>query len=129
MKRYRLLKDLPDAPAGTILKERSEDIYTPNGQMIQITPNKHVFQQCEIDRNPSFFQEITDERWKPTKIDERYFVIATDCIVDTAFWNDDPKDHRRYDCGNVFKSETEAYKVAQRVKQTLLDYQKEINHG
>lgn len=58
MRRYKLLKSLPDLPVGTVFNNHGFGTFTD-------PDDDHSFTQEEINRNPDFFEEITDERWKP----------------------------------------------------------------
>lgn len=115
MKRYKLLKDLPNLKKGTILSE-GEPIF---GVKTLITKNNDActtFIDNELFEN--FFEEIkepTDSiHWKP-KNDEKIWYIDKDYSVNFTYFNVSSPYHRRLlKFGNSYRSLEECTRVRNR---------------
>ena len=119
MKRYKLLKDLPNLKKGTILSE-GKPIF---GVRTLITKNNDVgstFIGNELFEE--FFEEIqepTDSiHWKPKKGDNYFYIVHSynplhnEILVST--WIDDGYDRAHYLLGNIYRSYEEAEKARDR---------------
>lgn len=70
-----------------------------------------------------------NKRWKPKKL-EKYFYVHTNLGgVSYYNWEDDKLDKEHYENGNVFRTKEEAEKAFEKVKETLLNFHKEISNN
>ena len=107
MKRYKLLKDLPNLKKGTILSE-GEPIF---GVRTLITKNNSVgptFIGNELFEE--FFEEIQEEptdsiHWNPM-IGEKCFILENANIIPTLFTGK-LRDYNAWRTGKVFRTEEE----------------------
>ena len=114
MKRYKLLKDLPNLKKGTILSE-GEPIF---GVRTLITKNNSVgptFIGNELFEE--FFEEIQEEptdsiHWKP-RIGDRCFILANANIRPTSYTGM-LRDYNAWRTGKVFRTEEECEKALDR---------------
>ena len=120
MKRYKLLKDLPNLKKGTILSE-GEPIF---GVKTLITKNNDActtFIDNELFEN--FFEEIQEEptdsiHWKPKEGDNYFYIVHSynplhnEVLV--SAWIDDDHDRMHYLFGNIYRSYEEAEKARDR---------------
>ena len=114
MKRYKLLKDLPNLKKGTILSE-GEPIF---GVRTLITKNNSVgptFIGNELFEE--FFEEIQEEptdsiHWKP-RIGDRCFILANTNIRPTSYTGM-LRDYNAWRTGKVFRTEEECEKALDR---------------
>jgi hypothetical protein len=67
-------------------------------------------------------------RWKP-ELGERYFYVGGGGLVNFNYWENDEADHFYYNFGNMFQTEEQAEQALKRVKETLLNFHKEIDNG
>ena len=110
MKRYRLLKDSPDAKTGDIFQRKTDDailvdiIYKIDSEGIALAPTYHIEDITNFDE---WFEEIDKAGWKPTKGDE-YWTIYNNGNIDKSTWNDDCTDKERYKMGNCHRTEEDA---------------------
>jgi len=61
--------------------------------------------------------------WKP-ELDDAYFYIGIDGVIEDAGWNDDSFDKALANFNNVFRTAREAEAVAEKVKALLLSLRK-----
>lgn len=114
MKRYKLLKDLPNLKKGTILSE-GEPIF---GVRTLITKNNSVgptFIGNELFEE--FFEEIQEEptdsiHWNPM-IGEKCFILENANIIPTLFTGK-LRDYNAWRTGKVFRTEEECEKAIDR---------------
>lgn len=110
MKRYKLLKDLPDAKTGDIFQRKTDDvtlvniIYKIDSEEIALAPTYHIEDITNFDE---WFEEINKAGWKPTKGDE-YWTIYNNGSIDRSTWNNDCTDKERYEIGNCHRTEGDA---------------------
>lgn len=115
MKRYKLLKDLPNLKKGTMLSE-GEPIF---GIKTLITKNNDActtFIDNELFEN--FFEEIQEEPidsiyWKPRYNDE-YFYISDYGDIYSGIWRGLPIDNERLALGFIYPTEEECKKAKER---------------
>ena len=115
MKRYKLLKDLPNLKKGTILSE-GEPIF---GIRTLITKNNDVdttFIDSELFEE--FFEEIQEEptdsiHWKP-ECGEEYWVVNSYGLIVKRIWSDSNEDLNMYKLGIVRPTEEECEKAHDR---------------
>lgn len=111
MKRYRLLKDLPDAKTGDIFQRKTDDamlvdiIYKIDSEEIALAPTYHIEDITNFD---DWFEEIKKPvgsiHWKP-KIGDIYWAIGSDGTVLHSKWDNDNIDNGRYEIGNCYRTE------------------------
>ena len=66
--------------------------------------------------------------WKPDY--ENIYWFVTDYLeVDYCYYINTYKDIDRYEFGNMFQTEEEAQRALEMVKETLINFHKEINNG
>ena len=117
MKRYKLLKDLPDAKTGDIFQRKTDDvtlvdiIYKIDSEEIALAPTYHIKDITNFDE---WFEEIDKAGWKPTKGDE-YWTVYEEGSISKSIWNDDCVNKGRYRMGNCYRTDKEA-EHAQRVQ-------------
>lgn len=123
MKRYRLLKDLPDAKTGDIFQRKTDDvtlvdiIYKIDSEEIALAPTYHIEDIINFDE---WFEEIDKAGWKPTKGDE-YWTIYNNGNIDKSTWKDDYTDKERYKMGNCHRTEEDAEHAKEvRIAQTKI---------
>jgi hypothetical protein len=65
--------------------------------------------------------------WTPRK-DEKYYAAVSNVTGKTqAFrWKNIATDFRRLESGNIFRTKAHAEEAKRRIKQVLIDYQKEL---
>lgn len=115
MKRYKLLKDLPNLRKGTILSE-GEPIF---GVRTLITKNNGVGPTF-IDNEffEEFFKEIQEEptgsiHWKP-EYGEEYWIVNSYGVIVKRIWSDSIEDLNMYKLGIVHPTEEECEKAHNR---------------
>lgn len=115
MKRYKLLKDLPNLKKGTILSE-GEPIF---GVRTLITKNNGVGPTF-IDNEffEEFFKEIQEEptdsiHWKP-EYGEEYWIVNSYGVIVKRIWSDSIEDLNMYKLGIVHPTEEECEKAHNR---------------
>lgn len=115
MKRYKLLKDLPNLKKGTILSE-GEPIF---GVRTLITKNNDVgstFIGNELFEE--FFEEIKEPidsiHWKP-KQDEKIWYLDENGDTNFTYFDEDDLDHlSRFELGNTYRTSQECEKSRER---------------
>jgi hypothetical protein len=70
---------------------------------------------------------VKPDRWKP-KCMELYWTMDMDRIKQ-VYWLDDCTDEKRFADGNCFQTEVQAIEAARRMRETLLNYHKELNNA
>lgn len=75
---------------------------------------------------------VKPDRWKP-KCMELYWTMDMDRIKQVywkqVYWLDDCTDEKRFADGNCFQTEEQAIEAARRMRETLLNYHKELNNA
>ena len=110
MKRYKLLKDLPDAKTGDIFQRKTDDvtlvdiIYKIDSEEIALAPTYHIE---DITNFNEWFEEIEEMEWRPRTTD-KYWLVNTFGQVDFDFWDGGCIDNARYEIGNCYRTEKEA---------------------
>ena len=79
---------------------------------------------CVFNENQAIWKKV-DKRWKPSK-GERYFYVSDNGFVEFTYWQIEEVDHDYYEFGNCFRTEKQAMKALEKVKETLLKCQEEI---
>lgn len=115
MKRYRLLKDLPNLKKGTILSE-DDPIFGINILTVEDNSVGPIFIGNELLEE--FFEKIQEEptdsiHWKPRYNDE-YFYISDYGDIFSGIWSDSRIDNERLALGFVYSSEEECEKAKER---------------
>lgn len=112
MKRYKLLKDLPNLKKSTILSE-GEPIF---GVKTLITKNNDAcitFIDNELFEN--FFEEIQEEptdsiHWKPRYDDGEYWIVNSYGLIVKRIWSDSIEDLNMYKLGFIYPTEEKCKK-------------------
>lgn len=115
MKRYRLLKDLPNLKKGTIFSENNPFF----GARILVTKTKDAginFITNEIFEK--FFEEIQEEptdsiHWEPLPGDIYWYLSNTGVVLKKQ-WMSSPDDIMRHVIGNTYRTEKECEKACNR---------------
>ena len=137
MKKYRLLKDLPEYPAGTLFEcvpyPSDESLVRVEG-LFMVANEGDLFKRYFGNNN--WFEEIKDEpkkefkRWRAGAEKSYYFI---DCFGDVIVSSDigNVEDDHRYKIGNYYSTKEEAQKALdkQLLLQELKDFQMEIDEG
>ena len=110
MKRYKLLKDLPNLKKGTILSE-GKSLF---GARTLITKNDVDPIFIGNDLFEEFFKEIQEEptdsiHWKPQPGDRYWFVDYWGTVTHTK-WNNTIADSYNFDSGNTYRTEEKCKK-------------------
>ena len=119
MKRYKLLKDLPVAKAGTIFWLNDDGHLCAD--ILQDYDNVVVYSKNDLDKFPNiltdWFEEIKEPtRWKPEAY-QKYYFASSSGIAHHDFWtNSSDIDDGRFEIGNCFKTREEAERVAEYLK-------------
>ena len=116
MKRYKLLKDLPNLKKGTILSE-GEPIF---GIRTLITKNNDVdttFIDSELFEE--FFEEIQEEptdsiHWKTEYGEEEYWAVNSYGSIVKRTWSDSYEDLNMYNLGFIYPTKKECKKARNR---------------
>ena len=122
-KKYKLLKDMPFAPAGTKVGRDEDSVF----HEVRSNPRRYRFYEKELDALPEWFEPVI-ERWKP-KEGDTYWVIWTNGDFIDFEWDDYEEDQRKYNFGNCFQTREQAEEAVRRVRKTLLDYHQELAEG
>lgn len=115
MKRYKLLKDLPNLKKGTIFSENNPFF----GARILVTKTKDAginFITNEIFEK--FFEEIQEEptdsiHWEPLPGDIYWYLSNTGVVLKKQ-WMSSPDDIMRHVIGNTYRTEKECEKACNR---------------
>ena len=104
--KYKLLKDLPYAKAGTIF---NEDIKSDGTRVLE--QYRYTIPTVDIDNFDEWFEQTKEEptdsiHWKP-KYDDWYFYISDHGSVCSDIWNDNYTDNKRLAFGFVYRTEEE----------------------
>ena len=124
--KYKLIKELPGCPVGTIGESNK------NGYVYFWVDTYYSIK--EVNNFPDWFQPIPDEpeRWKP-KDTAQYFYITSDGFATFTYFSiNDVLDNTRLDFGNCFRTKSEAQKARDAVRELLLKMQekkKPCEHG
>ena len=126
--RYKLLRDLPWAKAGTIYKRSTNPTgsryyypATPNGYCL----GEHIRTDQFIGNESGWFAPV-DERFRPEGGDNYWCVKEIGEPLTSEFAMGHSYE-RAFAIGNCFRTEEEAQEAARRVKQTLMAFHKELN--
>lgn len=124
MKKYKLLKDLPLYPAGTICEIRelldnyAESVFKVNADdsLVEIMGREELRVISDEGRFDEWFEEIEESRvWKPKKGEIYYFAYSNGEVANEEY-ADIPLDRLRVELGNCFKTEEDAEKAVERLK-------------
>lgn len=132
MKKYRLLRDLPGIEAGTIFDvhhrdtQGGADIYAHEGCGV-LRPSHATFHERFVSEHPEWFEEII-ERWEP-KLGDKYYLVRPEGSYCRNENIRDTHHHKYFDFGNCFRTQAQATEAAKRIKQTLMDYHRELSEG
>lgn len=117
--KYKLLKDLPWAKAGTEKEAHNDgDIYFKDEEglaSVLVNPRKY----------PEWLEPVI-ERWKPEP-EEKYFYFYNQEEIGICSFNNDPLDKERFKLGNCFQTKEQAEKASELVHKTLMEYHKSLN--
>ena len=119
MKRYKLLKDLPVAKAGTIF--RLNDDGHLHADILQDYDDTIVYSKSDLDKFPNiltdWFEEVNEStRWKPEKNHIYYFVIGDSYVAGDVWYGGQCVDDDRFDLGNCFQTKEEAERTVEYLK-------------
>lgn len=122
MARYRLRKDLPFIPKGTM------SIFQPTSELFCFWSYNNAemrgFTLDQIRNLPEWFEKV-EERWKP-ELGKDYFYIDCFGIVLKGYLTNSIEDEARFEIGNMFKTYENAGTASCRIKETLRKYHEEI---
>lgn len=115
MKRYKLIKDLPNLEKGTILSEHSSAL----GLRILVTESKEVVTNfISNDIFEKFFEEIEEStdsiHWKPKDGEKYWFLDENGDTNFACFDRDDPSDRKLLEFGNAYRTAQECEKARER---------------
>ncbi len=113
--KYKVITDLFDNwYEGEITEGDGIKVCFRGAEDVWITPSLHK----------GWFEEV--KRWKPEEDDE-YWVVSlnTDERAYSLIWENDEHDKNHYKHHNCFKTEKEALKAANKVKELLASLHKE----
>ena len=117
MRKFKLLKDLPGVPAGTILvkNDGNNSLHLDNaaetvlpislvGDIVRLS-SMGIF----TSDSGEWLEEIKPEyqRWR-AEVDETYFFVCSDMDVLPSHEDHRPVDDDRHRCGNYFQTQEEA---------------------
>lgn len=118
MSKYKLLRDMPGIPAGTILRQ------TNGGRLVREDSTFfRISKSVEAEKYPDWFELLPDQpvRWRAAR-DNDYFVITLSdhgSLVISSQEECDTYDEARYKIGNYFRTEKQAQAVADAIKAVL----------
>jgi hypothetical protein len=78
-------------------------------------------------KEPEPYVKPEPQRWKP-ETNQWYYCLTKDGDWATYQNTDDLHDRNMYDFGNVFQKLSQVDEAARRVRETLLNYHKELNN-
>jgi hypothetical protein len=123
--KYKLLKDTPTINAETIGE------LDPETNLIGFRTNSDVagryweFYSTEfLDSKPDWFEPVI-ERWRAGS-NENYFHVGSRLSAEKDYEEGTDFDESRFINGNYFQTHDKATEAAKRIKQTLMDYHKEL---
>lgn len=102
MKKYKLLKDLPYAEAGT---EWGKDTW-------------ESLENLDPERLPDWFEEV-DDRWEPELGDRYYYIDEVGSICGGKSYEGWFSDRARLTFGNCFPTREKAGEARDRIKELL----------
>lgn len=113
MKKYKLLKNTPTIPAGTMFHEVTSE-FDKSRELVRIMPlganTSPQWTTEDIINFDEWFEEINEEKidwnWKPSNGDRYYYYVNTDSYI----WDGDEIDRENYAHGSVFKTKNQAQK-------------------
>ena len=115
MKRYKLLRDLPNLKKGTIFSENNPFF----GAKILVTKTKDAgINLISNEIFEKFFEEIQEEptdsiHWEPLPGDIYWYLSNTGVVLKKQ-WMSYPDDIRRHRIGNTYRTEKECEKACNR---------------
>lgn len=121
MKKYKLLRDLPNYPKGTIFE------YSEPDKRFCLIEMCYLF--GSIPENHTEWLELVEEGWQPEVGERYYFVLENYAGLLTTFTKENYGeliDRSRYLHKNCFETEQQAEEALKRVKETLRKYHEEI---
>lgn len=75
---------------------------------------------------PKPYVKPEPKRWKP-QINEFYWTVNND-VLTNSWWEDDSIDRSSFAAFNCFQTREQAIESARRVRETLLNYHKELSN-
>jgi hypothetical protein len=66
-------------------------------------------------------------RWKP-KTDDKYWCLDLPSHIKKLYWHNDNANKFNYEMGNCFRTKGEAKKALEKLKETLIEFHKEIEN-
>ena len=127
--KYRLLRDLPWAKVGeeiVCVHNVSNCIIFRTEEDCKSQPIFSVqFRSDYCDDNPDWFEPV-DERWKPG-YSSMYWMLNSMGGVEEFKWLGTDYNYSYYNNGNCFQTKDQAEEAAKRIKQTLMDFHKELS--
>lgn len=125
MKRYKLLKDLPNFNKGDEFYISEKD-----GGLVRVSDDVYAFSRLALEKCPNilkdgeWFEKIPDEykRWRAECSETYWYLDDCGVTLSKTDW-DEYTDDFRYSVGNHFKTEEEAktHKEYLLAKQVLID--------
>lgn len=82
----------------------------------------------KIDRPEPYVKPELMKRWKPDNGQKSYY-LASHGMAFVTFNDEDFVRQQRYHFGNCFRTQAQAKEAARRVRETLLNYHKELNNA
>ena len=122
---YRLIKDLPDVPEGTILKRTSWDKTNDDEFLIVADEKAMPLLRYFPSATRHLWLEEVSNYWQPED-GETYWYVNTTLKASKAV-RQYSQDEERFKIGNCFEHEIDTKELASRMVSLLADYQKEIN--
>lgn len=118
-RKYKLLRDLPGIPAGSILTQIAPfGFFYPDGD------TSDGFPEQKMKQHKDWFAPL-DNSWCPTNGEKFYSVSAFGKICNMT-WHDNSDCELRYEYGNVFKEEWQASEASEAVRELLELFQKKF---
>jgi hypothetical protein len=80
-------------------------------------------------KSPAPYVKPEPQRWKPRHSEEYYSVVRrVDHLTNfiQAYWRDDIMHEARFKDGNVFQTKEQALEASRRLRETFLNYHKEL---
>jgi hypothetical protein len=78
---------------------------------------------------PAPYVKPEPQRWKP-RDSEAYYAVVGSHLTNfiQAYWGDDIMHEARFKDGNVFQTKEQALEASRRLRETFLNYHKELNN-